>query len=500
MARRRFGDLEPARPTKPVPSGGGQTNDTGGALAAAIAGAGDVPDWPDPPAAAAYHGFFGELVNKIAPETEADPIAVLLHLLVYFGSAAGRNAYRPVGPARHHSNLFVGLVGPTSMGGKGTSKSWADSIFLGADRHWASSRVSSGLSSGEGLIHAVRDRDEKDEPGTAVPDKRLCVVEEELAGVLRVSQRDGNTLIAVLRQAWDGGRLRVMTRNQPLLASDCHISVLGHITKDELSRTLHAVDVANGLANRFLWACCRISRLLPDGGQQLDFTNEIYDLCSRLERARQRKMLDRSAAATELWHAAYGSLRSTRPGVYGQVTARAAAQVLRLQVLYCLADGCKTVQRHHLESALAIWDYCDRSCGFIFGSGTGSDLADEILDVLRATPQGLTLTEISNSFGRHRSAKELKTALGSLKSARLAIDEKRSSEGSNGRPAEIWKVAKEAKEAKEATGKGLTSTSDVDVSPCGATSFASFASFAGSSSDETVIDPIPESPFDKESS
>ena len=406
MARRRFGDLEPARPTKPVPSGGGQTNDTGGALAAAIAGAAmfltGLILQPLPPTTVFSANWSTRLPRKL--KRIRSPSSSTCWSIS--ARRPGRNAYRPVGPARHHSNLFVGLVGPTSMGGKGTSKSWADSIFLGADRHWASSRVSSGLSSGEGLIHAVRDRDEKDEPGTAVPDKRLCVVEEELAGVLRVSQhRDGNTLDRSAAQAWDGGRLRVMTRNQPLLASDCHISVLGHITKDELSRTLHAVDVANGLANRFLWACCRISRLLPDGGQQLDFTNEIYDLCSRLERA----------VSGRCWivpprQQSYGMLLTAASGQRAPAfTARSqpatAAQVLRLQVLYCLADGCKTVQRHHLESALAIWDYCDRSCGFIFGSGTGSDLADEILDVLRATPQGLTLTEISNSFGRHRSAK-----------------------------------------------------------------------------------------------
>ncbi len=42
-----------------------------------------VPDgWPLPPAQAAYHGLAGEIVQKIAPETEADPVAILSQLLV----------------------------------------------------------------------------------------------------------------------------------------------------------------------------------------------------------------------------------------------------------------------------------------------------------------------------------------------------------------------------------------------------------------------------------
>ena len=36
-----------------------------------------VPDgWPAPPPAAVYHGLAGEIVNTIAPETEADPVAI----------------------------------------------------------------------------------------------------------------------------------------------------------------------------------------------------------------------------------------------------------------------------------------------------------------------------------------------------------------------------------------------------------------------------------------
>lgn len=49
--------------------------------------------WPAPPGAAAYHGLLGEIVRRLEPETEADPVAILAQMLVCFGAAVGRGAY-----------------------------------------------------------------------------------------------------------------------------------------------------------------------------------------------------------------------------------------------------------------------------------------------------------------------------------------------------------------------------------------------------------------------
>ena len=45
------------------------------------------------PPPAVYHGLLGEIVNRIAPHTEADPVAILTQLLVAFGAAVGRGAW-----------------------------------------------------------------------------------------------------------------------------------------------------------------------------------------------------------------------------------------------------------------------------------------------------------------------------------------------------------------------------------------------------------------------
>jgi hypothetical protein len=49
-----------------------------------------------------------------------------------------------------------------------------------------------------------------------------------------------------------------MVKNSPLKATGAHISIIGHITKDELRARLTRTDMANGLANRFLF--CLVKR------------------------------------------------------------------------------------------------------------------------------------------------------------------------------------------------------------------------------------------------
>jgi hypothetical protein len=147
---------------------------------------------------------------------------------------------------------------------------------------WFSDRTASGLSSGEGLIDNVRDavvkwnpkegREETADPG--IKDKRLLVTEEEFAGALSVMERHGNTLSAVIRSAWDGQKLQTLTKSSPLKATGAHVSLIGH--KDELHAKLTRTDMANGLANRFLFPLVRRSKHLPHGGHFPDTELEKF--------------------------------------------------------------------------------------------------------------------------------------------------------------------------------------------------------------------------------
>src|SRR5207247_3820982 len=103
-----------------------------------------------------------------------------------------------------------------------------------------------------------------------VTDKRLLTYEPEFASTLKVAGRDGNTLSARIRLAFDLGDIGTLTKNSPIKATNAHISLIGHVTKDELLRYLDSTEMANGFANRILWICVQRSKLLPEGGQIVD--------------------------------------------------------------------------------------------------------------------------------------------------------------------------------------------------------------------------------------
>ncbi len=91
----------------------------------------------------------------------------------------------------------------------------------------------------------------------------------------------------------------------------------------------------------------------------------------------------RDAEARTLWHKVYAELSGGHAGLFGAVTSRAEAQVMRLACLYGLLDCKDVVERVHLESAVALWHYCEESARYIFGNATGDRIADELLLALK---------------------------------------------------------------------------------------------------------------------
>ncbi len=212
----------------------------------------------------ALYGLPGEIVRLIEPHTESDPAAILLQFLVTFGNCVGPGPCYYVEATRHGLNMFALLVGETAKARKGTSWRRVKRLFDGVDPDWINDRVMGGLSSAEGLIAEVRD------DGEPPPDRRLLIVQDEFASVLRAMPREGNTLSPLLRSAWDGGTLRTLVKRDPLKATGAHISVIGHITRPELLRYLNDTEQHNGLANRLLFSCVRRSKCLPEGGAFLN--------------------------------------------------------------------------------------------------------------------------------------------------------------------------------------------------------------------------------------
>ena len=392
--------------------------------------------WPAPAAEAAFHGPAGEFVVRTEPHSEADPMALLAQFLVAFGCACGRGAHYEVEADRHYSNEFVVLVGPTARGRKGSSWGHVRRLLDDADPAFAHCLVG-GLSSGEGLIAQVRDPVDA-EDAKAPSDTRRLVIEPEFAQVLKVLAREGNTLSAIVRQAWDGEPLQTIVRNDPLRATTAHIAIVGHVTRDELLRYLTATELANGFANRFLLVGVERSKLLPFGGA-LDGAQfvQIRDTVRlALRFAQEHRPITFDDSARERWIEIYEQLSSIRPGLAGAATARAEAHAVRLALIYALLDLSERICLEHLEAALAVWRYSASSAAWIFGDSLGDPTADEIWTAAKERPAGVTRTEVSQLFSRNKKRREIERALSVLEDAGRLRRETRQPQ--HGRHTEVW--------------------------------------------------------------
>jgi len=370
------------------------------------------------PSLIVYEGVIGKMVRTLEPETEADSIAILLSVFCAFGNAIGRTAHCKVGATLHYCNLFVLGVGKTAQARKGLANDTA--MALMPKDEWKSKCLATGLSSGEGVIWAIRDAQQKLDEGVlqtldaGVSDKRLFVREEEFSKPLACMKREGNTLADILKNAWDGKILRTLTRSSPCQASEPHLSIFAWTTPETLRRTLPVALAEDGFINRFLIACVRRTKLIPSP-KAIDYEALGKPIVDAIAFAKSVGEMKRAPEAETLWETMYREMETEeRNGIYGLATLRASAQTLRLAMLYALTAREKIIGVKHLQSAYALWKYCEASARYIFGeTPTLSPLASKVLGVIKSK-EGISRTGIHEALNRNYSATLRNQALAEL--------------------------------------------------------------------------------------
>jgi len=409
-------------------------------------------EWPtmDP---ATLHGLAGEVVRLTEPHTEADPVALLVSFLSEFGAMLNRGPHLILDGSYHPLLFWPVLVGQSSKSRKGTAGRRIEALLRLADEDWTRGECKGTLSSGEGLAFAVRDAMHKEEPlkergrptgeivmicvDPGIEDKRLFLVQSEFGSVLKIMAREGNSLSGVLRDAWDGLTLAPMTKANRVRATDPHIGIVAHVTKDELLRNLTDTETVNGFGNRFVWFIVRRSKELPFSGhpQECEVSALAKEIRTVLPVSRACGELTLSTLAREEWAGIYHNLSADRPGMAGALLGRAEAQVMRLAGLYAVLDGHSVIDLVHLKAALALWQHAEASTRMIFGDSIGDPVADSMLKAIRARGD-MTDSDISDFFRRHKTAAELERAKGVLIQAGLAHCVTIETEG---RPRIVWR-------------------------------------------------------------
>jgi hypothetical protein len=392
----------------------------------------DAVPFPSPMASEAFYGSIGKAVRIMEEHCEACPEALLLQLLVMHGNALGRTLYCNAG-GKLFANEYTVITGDTGKGRKGTALAMVKSFYELVDRQWCSDRIYDGIQSGEAIIHCVRDErlglnpkckynlsqeHEKVLLDEGVSDKRLLVCEEELATLLKNAARRGSTITETLRTAWQSPSiLRNTNKNSPNSATGAHVSLIAHVTREELLKVLQAVDFNNGLANRILWCASKRNKLLPNP-EYLDWEHDpdLIDLfVESLRQCAHPTRVKKDDSAKVVWEKYYKEAgEKIRPLNLEGILTRDTSHVLKIALIYASFSFPAIITLEHLNAALAVVDYCERSARWIFGDATGNWIANKILRVLQFERRPLSKTDISNQLRRNVSAVEIDEALGVL--------------------------------------------------------------------------------------
>jgi hypothetical protein len=366
---------------------------------------------------AAFRGLLGQIVDTIAPQTEACPEAILGQFIVGLGNLIGPAPHWRHDRTKHRCNLFLCLVGPTGQGRKGTSWDIAEWLLGRCDPEWQKRSVVMGLSSGEGLVaHASRE---------SVP---LMIIETELSRTLGSIGRDTNILSAILRQAWEGPRLRILNKNNPIDVQNSYISMAAHTTLSDLKTKLQQNDVDNGLVNRYAFMNVYRANLLSEGGDSEAVETAlgplITSLIERVEFARKAdpdRPMRKTPAARALWKELYeGPYAEKATGDFGKVKERGAPMTLRMAVIYALLDLKREIDVPHIEAARAFWLYCEATAASIFGNTAVSLEGARVMKALRedANDRGMSRTEINRkAFSGHKTPEAVDAILVELNHA-----------------------------------------------------------------------------------
>jgi hypothetical protein len=429
---------------------------------------------------AALYGLVGRFVRLLAPCTEAHPIALLVSIFSVLAAALGRDVSLQHGSVTVRCALQALIVARTSRGRKGTAEGIARivaetiaAVAPATAPHPLLAPQASGLASGEGLIWHLRDavvvRDEKGaavETDPGVADKRLRVVEEEFASVLRQTKRTASTLSTTLRSVFDSlPSVQTLTKHDSAKSSGPHVCSMSHITAAELRVELSVTEIANGLANRIAVFLVDRACLLPEPPEpnEPELKALAKEACEVLLWARGGKTVRLSPDAIRIWSGErtdktdglYALLGHEHHGLVGALSARAETHVLRFALLYAVLDRSLVIEVEHLAAAVALWAYCEESLTRLFGDGVGDAVAQRILDALRAAPDAMTRTEIRDLLGRHKRGEQIDAALADLKQKGLVEDVAAYPPGpEGGRVASRWKACDRSDRSDQTSAAG----------------------------------------------
>jgi hypothetical protein len=300
-----------------------------------------------------------------------------------FGNAIGRQPHVQFYGHDEPGALFTLIVGKWARGRKGTAWNAVRKLLSQAEPEWAARDIESGLQSSEAMIEAVAD--------SPNGDPRMLILETEFGrfiSAMSAQRKFGPRM----RTAYDGETLAARrVKQSPLIASQHIISLIGMITPGEL---LALQKLTGGLESRCLYVYSAPPRKRTATDPFKVDEDEII-LADKVKSAINHAW-DSILSMTDPISAELAELRGIAPNTkyriaddvadnwkleiepqiediadavgedYERYTARAQTHVVRLALLYALADEAEEVGWPHVRAAMAFTEFCLFSARRIF--------------------------------------------------------------------------------------------------------------------------------------
>jgi hypothetical protein len=343
-----------------------------------ILGPPDAARFPAPPDRLAFGGLIGELVADLATGTDASEAGLLGSLLAFMGALYPATGHFGRGQT---TAVYVGLVGPSTEGRKGTAMDRAHTALSDVLGHSVLSQVMlDGVNSGEGLVSALEAKQTRyrGEPTAGV------MFEEEFATMLAAQGRENSTLDTRMRAAWDG---KVLSNRRQVGAQSVEppywASALVSITPNELRDKAPKGATTSGSFNRWLWL-----PVIKRPVEVLDAPPDVpmslrVPLVEAYHSAQQdRPFIRHTADAQRLLSDYSGHLLRVTSGLERDLSARLVPIALRVAMIHAMAEGQREVTRDHVARGIALADYARSGIGWIFGFMVGDDVTTLLLRTL----------------------------------------------------------------------------------------------------------------------
>jgi hypothetical protein len=364
--------------------------------------------------------FLQDMVNAACNNSEASEIAVTLNVLAYLSAYIGREKITcDWGDFSLDTRPSLLLVGDTGSG-KGISETLVKTVFNKYSEKTGDKPrlIRSGLNSGEGLIHVLRDYDE--DSGLGNKDKRVLAIDSEFAKVLTVCNREGSTLSSTLRNLHDGEDLDSTTKNDQFKCTRPHSVMMGHITKPELLSKIKSVDMANGFLNRFMICNMKLEKYQPIPKRTPDdvkngLVNELEIIMRFVD---EEPVMTWTEDFENRYDNLYGLFKNPNATEKKkQLLTRTTKYVLMVSMLFAIMERKKEISINHLNAALHIIRYWWASIGYIFSTGEQeaefkkhNEIADKIYNLILEKRQ-CTKNDIVNLFNRKVVSQDIDSAL-----------------------------------------------------------------------------------------